>query len=346
MDKKRAVMASLDAQDREPASAAATMTATTTANGDSSSAAPLPPYSGPSASASASTPHRCELEPASSRKGTLRWPGMLPLDYRLYAPPLFELSADATTLLSKAEYLSTNADALASLVRAQAAVPPKPQLQVRGTRDGGHGVDFDVRLNLMSLLVPEDAARRMDYIRCVSDGERAFRGGTRPDTKPHVGDAGLDAWCRRYVKDAASVKSFALQRVVVNLDVSWLEGQLRGLVASLNYRGLVDVHFTLTHCAVVAQSPDRIGPFFTSVAALFAGKTKYQVVQAVWPFATTRSGEPGRQCVVQSEETWWREWRDPIKYAISQRRRGWVTVEDKLEVLMEGKGANLATINW
>ncbi|KAM0438892.1 hypothetical protein ACHAPT_001653 [Fusarium lateritium] len=198
----------------------------------------------------------------------------------------------------------------------------------------------------MSLLVPDDEKQRIDYIRCVGEGELAYRGGVKADVLPEVGDGGLEEWCRRFVEDTASVKMFALDRVVANLDTAWIEGQLRSLVAALNYRGVVDVTFVVTHNRVMVQNPDKVNHFFTSVTSLFSGKNKYEVVKAVWPFATTKNGEPGRRCVVQSEEVWWREWKDPIKYAISQKRHGWVTVEDKLEAVMEGKGHETGTIDW
>jgi hypothetical protein len=316
--------------------------ATPTAPGnDQERAATPPPYSGPSADQAQRRQQQTE-EPEV--KNLPRHLGLPKLDYKLYSPPLFKLSADLTTLSSKAEYLSSNAAALVALIRAQSTVPPKPQIHVRGTR--GRKVDFDVKLNLMSLLVPEDERQRMDYIRPVGEGESAFRGGIKPDVQPEVGDGGLEEWCRRYVKNPSAVKSFALDRVVANLDVSWIEGQLRSLVASLNYRGIVDVTFLVTHSRVLVQNPDKVNQFFTSVTTLFSGKTKYEVVKAVWPFATTKNGEPGRQCIVQSEEAWWKEWRDPLRHAISQKRHGWVTVEDKLESLMERKGDKSDMVDW
>ncbi|KAH7327858.1 hypothetical protein B0I35DRAFT_415913 [Stachybotrys elegans] len=305
-------------------------------------AATPPPYSGPI------LPHATgeDRRQGDSQSGsvTARVMGLPRLDYNLYSPPLFKLSADAETLSSKAEHLCSNAAALASLIRAQSSIPPKPQLRVRGTTAGR--VDFDIKLNLMSLLVPEDERQRIDYMRCVGEGEMAFRGGVKPDAVPEMGDAGLEAWCSRFVNDKAALKTFALDRVVVNLDVAWIEGQLRGLVASLNYRGLVDVTFSVTHRRVIVQNPDKVNQFFTTVTSLFTGKNKYEVVKSVWPFATAPSGEPGRRCVVQSEEAWWKDWRDPIRFAISQKRRGWVTVEDRLETLMEGKGHNTQALDW
>lgn len=300
-----------------------------------------PPYSGPSTSLIAQSPAPQDIE---RTKFPTRYPGLPRLDYRLYSPPLFKLSNDSKTLFSRAEYLSTNANALVSLIRAQASVPPKPQIHIRGSR--GRKVDFNIQLNLMNLLVPDDEKQRIDYIRCVGEGELAYRGGSRPDVLPEVGEGGLEEWCRRYVQDASAVKLFALDRVVANLDTEWMEGQLRSLVASLNYRGVVDVTFVVTHSRVVVQNPDKLNTFFTNLTSLFSGKNKFEVIKAVWPFATTKNGEPGRRCVVQSEDIWWKEWKDPIKYAISQKRHGWVTVEDKLEAVMEGKGNATDTIDW
>ncbi|KHN97847.1 uncharacterized protein MAM_04236 [Metarhizium album ARSEF 1941] len=301
-----------------------------------------PPYSSPSSPGTEG--RQLESIPTEALKGIPRYPGLPKLDYELYSPPLFKLSSDSITLSSKAEYLSSNAAALVSMIRAQSTVPPKPQIHVRGSR--GRRVDFDIKLNLMNLLVPDDERLRMDYIRCVGEGELAHRGGVRPDILPEVGDGGLEEWCRRFVQDTATVKTFSLDRVVANLDVNWIEGQLRSLIATLKYRGAVDVTFLVTHSRVLVQSPDRVNQFFTNVTSLFSGKNKYEVIKSVWPFATTKNGEPGRRCIVQSEKEWWREWRDPIRYAIAQRRQGWVTVEDKLEAVMEGKGKQTESVDW
>ncbi|KAK2612868.1 hypothetical protein QQS21_001148 [Conoideocrella luteorostrata] len=300
-----------------------------------------PPYSGPSSSREIEGQRD---EETTVGKNIIRYPGLPKLDYKVYSPPLFKLSSDSTTLYSKAEYLSSNVAALVSLVRTQSAVPPKPQIHVRGSR--GRRIDFDIKLNLMSLLIPDDERLRMDYIRCVGEGEATHRGGIRPDVLPEVGEGGLEEWCQRFVEDQSSVKSFALDRVVANLDVAWIEGQLRSLVAALKYRGAVDVTFLVTHSRVLVQNPDRVNQFFTNITSLFSGKNKYEVIKAVWPFATTKNGELGRRCIVQSEEVWWREWKDPIRYAISQKRQGWVTVEDKLEAVMEGKGNQTESIDW
>ncbi|KAI0817380.1 hypothetical protein GGR55DRAFT_15642 [Xylaria sp. FL0064] len=298
-----------------------------------------PPYSGPSSSA-------VDARRPAATKGPQYYPGLPVLDYRNYLPQMFELSADSTTITSKASYLSENAKALSSLLRTLATVPPKPQILIHGSR--GRRVDFSVRLNLMSLLVPDNPNDRMDYLRCVAKDEMAYRGGHDLSLKPELGAGqdGLEAWCERFVRDQSSVKVFTLERVVANLDHNWLEGQIRSLVASTNYKGLVTVQFPVTHARVTIQNPDKVNKFFTSVTTLFSGKAKYEVVKAVWPFANARNGEQGRKCIVQSEKVWWEEWRDPIKYAIIQKRQGWVTNEDKLEYIMESKGRGAPMVDW
>ncbi|KAI1447596.1 hypothetical protein F5Y02DRAFT_415593 [Annulohypoxylon stygium] len=298
-----------------------------------------PPYSGPSDNT---------LDPQARSqlpRGPQYYTGLPILDYRQYSPPMFELSADSTTISSKAHYLSENPKALASLLRTLATVPPKPQVFIQGNR--GRKVDFSLKLNLMNLLVPTDPHDRLDYLRCVGKDEMALRGASEPGLKPDFGvDNGLEAWCERFVKDSTTIKSFTLERVVANLDTNWIEGQIRSLIATTDYKGQVTVQFPVTHSKVVIHNPDKHNKFLTSVTSLFTSKSKYEVIKAVWPFATGRNGEHGRRCVVQNEKTWWEEWRDPIKYAIATKRQGWVTNEDKLECIMESKGKGVSLVDW
>ncbi|KAI1877019.1 hypothetical protein JX265_000209 [Neoarthrinium moseri] len=298
----------------------------------------LPPYS---------SPHTSYVDPRSRTvvpKGPQYYPGLPILDYRQYSPPMFELSADTNSITSKATYLSENVMALSTLIKNLATVPPKPQILVVGNR--GRKVDFSIKLNLLSLLVPDDARNRLDYLRIINKDEMGYRGGQQPALKPEVENGGLEEWCKRFVDDPANVKTFTMERVVANMDTNWLEGQIRSLVAAVQYKGLVTVSFPVTHSRVTIQNPDKVNKFFTSVSALFTGKSKYEVVKAVWPFATAQNGEPNRQCLVQSEKTWWEEWKDPIRYAIATKRHGWVTNEDKLECIMESKGKGLDIVDW
>ncbi|GKT50238.1 uncharacterized protein ColSpa_10419 [Colletotrichum spaethianum] len=304
-----------------------------------------PPYSSPSNDSQMSISHGSQ-----GLSGTTPAPpcytGLPRLDYRLYSPPHFTLSPDCTTLSSKAEHLTASASALVSLIKAQASVPPKPLIHIKGNR--GRTVDFDFKLNLMSLLVSDDASRRMDYIRCVAPGELAFRGGAKPDVFPEVGERELEEWCRRFIEDPAPVKGFALERVVANMDTLYIEGQIRSLIASTQYKGQINISFPVTHAKVKVKSAEKPSKLYLGMKNLFSSKHKYEVVQSVWPFASARNGEDGRRCMVQSEEVWWREWRDSIKYAMTLKRQNgaYVTNEDKLEALMEGKGKGVTSIDW
>lgn len=58
-------------------------------------------------------------------------------------------------------------------------------------------------------------------------------------------------------------------------------------------------------------------------------------MKSVWPYANVPRGEEGRRCAVQSEDAWFAEWKDAIRHAIISKRKGWVTIEDRLEFLME-----------
>jgi len=124
---------------------------------------------------------------------------------------------------------------------------------------------------------------------------------------------------------------------VTNWDTSYLEGRLLSLVSSTGYPGRVTITFPLTHSKVMIRNPDKVNKFFSSVTKVFTGTKKYEVVQSVWPYADMARGTPGRQVVVQDEEQWFLDWKDSIRHAVLGKRSGWVTIEDKLEFLMEPK---------
>jgi hypothetical protein len=125
--------------------------------------------------------------------------------------------------------------------------------------------------------------------------------------------------------------------VVTNWDTSYLEGRLLSLLNSTSYRGHATITFPLTHSRVVIRNPDKVNRFISSVTKVFTGTHKYQIIKSIWPYADVARGEVGRRCAVQEEEIWFRNWSDSIRHAILGKRRGWVTVEDRLEFLMEPK---------
>jgi hypothetical protein len=152
-----------------------------------------PPYSGPS-TPSVPTPSAPRL-----------FPGLPNLNYALYSPASFKLSADETTITSNKPELSTYPAALNSLIQYQATIPPKAQICVKGSRISGT-VDFDLKLNMMSLLVGHSNQReRWSYLKVVEDSEVVYRGNLKQSAEPRL-PGGIDAWVRRFCEDKGAIK--------------------------------------------------------------------------------------------------------------------------------------------
>lgn len=81
---------------------------------------------------------------------------------------------------------------------------------------------------------------------------------------------------------------------------------------------------------------------------VLAGTNKYEVVQSIWPYADVARGTPGseRRVAVQDEERWFVDWRDSIRHAVLGKRTGWVTIEDKLEFIMEPLNSEQSSRGW
>ena len=88
----------------------------------------------------------------------------------------------------------------------------------------------------------------------------------------------------------------------------------------------------------VQPAKNGIDGFFTTIFSPLMDKKRYEVLSAVWPYASLPPGEEasaaGRVCAVQSEEAWWEEWKELIRLAVVQKRQGWVSVDDLLMAKM------------
>jgi hypothetical protein len=151
-----------------------------------------PPYSGPA------SPRPISQAPQNQ----VSYPGLPKLDYRLYLPPSFKLSEDQKTITSYDVVLNTQRTALLTLIQKLAYIPPKPQVRITGTSGGD--VDFDIKLNIMNLIIPEGEKQRMNYIKTIPDGEIGHRGKTKQTAGPCL--EGLEQWVRNYCEDDASIK--------------------------------------------------------------------------------------------------------------------------------------------
>ncbi|KAL3420105.1 hypothetical protein PVAG01_08604 [Phlyctema vagabunda] len=294
-----------------------------------------PPYSGPSTS-SMSIPR--PISPAAKT-----YPGLPKLDYRQYSPPNCILSSDQTTLKSSHPEYSKNPTVLSSLIQSLATVPPKPQIRIKGTLHGT--VHFDVKLNMMNLIVPDEKRLSMNYVRLIGPGEKGWRGETKETISPNA-KGGLEEWCGRFCTDPAPVRQFVLERNVINWDTSYLHGRLLSLLSNISYPGQITITFPSTHTKVVIRSPDKVNRFFSDVTSFFTGTKRFEVVKSIWPYADVERGEDGRRCAVQSEDVWFDEWKDAIRHAVLMKTIGWVTVEDRLEFLMEPKLRDGKLAEW
>lgn len=66
-------------------------------------------------------------------------------------------------------------------------------------------IHFDVKLNIMNLIVPDMEKRRMNYMKIIGAGEPGFRGDFKETTVPTV-TGGLEEWARRFCQDQSSIK--------------------------------------------------------------------------------------------------------------------------------------------
>ncbi|KAF7856010.1 hypothetical protein EAF04_009966 [Stromatinia cepivora] len=261
-------------------------------------------------------------------------PGLPNLNYSLYLPPSFTLSADKTKITSNSAHLS-NPKTLLSLLHSLCTIPPKPILRIVGQRVGSPTTDFDIRINLMGLFIGR-GERRMNYMKIISPGERGWRGGVKEEMEPDFG--GLEEWVRAFCEDGAAVKEFILTRHIPNFSTTHVQGLILALIAQTGYTGHTSIRFPVTHAKVVIRAPDRVNAFFSSVTKIFMGSKRYEVLGSVWPFADVERGADGRKCVVMGEEEWFEEWKNVIGRAVVSGKKGWVTIEDRLEWLMEGQG--------
>lgn len=142
----------------------------------------------------------------------------------------------------------------------------------------------------------------------------------------------------------AQPPSFTLERTVTHWNTSYLEAQIRNLATATKYRGNLSVTFPIAHSKVTilhgrAPAKDKDPkPWKEKLLKKHPSGPQtqsYEVLQSVWPYASGLPGEGQiRHFSAQSEETWWQVWKAPIRNAMLEKRRGWVTVEDWTTAIM------------
>ncbi|KAJ9307062.1 hypothetical protein DTO027B5_107 [Paecilomyces variotii] len=300
-----------------------------------------PPYSSPVAA---------RPSPSGNQQRSIRCLSNIPslpnLDYSKYQIPECTVSKDGT-ITTNYRPLCSDATALAQFIREQAALPPLPYIRIVGLPPGASQPDFDVRINMLRYFLPTRSSTGWNYLKLVEDGQLAFRGKNTQTTTPNTKN-GIEDWAKRFCAEKSSLKTFTLERHITNWDTSYIEGQIRSLVAATGYTNHVTVTFPVRYSKITVQP--RGEGFIATLFSPILEKKRYEVARAVWPYATLPPGidaeDTGRSCAVQTEEAWWREWKDVLNLAIVTRRNGWVSLDDMLEFQMRPTEPQIPKNPW
>lgn len=136
-----------------------------------------------------------------------------------------------------------------------------------------------------------------------------------------------------------SICRFILQREVTNCNVELIEGRIRSLLASISYRGQVHIQFPVANAQVVVHAAPKGPRIFTNILSSVVDTKKYDAVKVYWPYATlgpdvNTAGPSPRRCAVQSEEAWWKDWSEVIRFGVMAGRSGWLSLDDQIELAM------------
>jgi hypothetical protein len=152
-----------------------------------------PPYSGPSSHSQ------------SQVVKSVPYPGLPRLNYALYSPPNYKLSSDQTSITTYKPEPNIYPAVLMSIIQAQAVLPPKVQIHVKGMGSGATP-DFHIKLNMMPLFIGDkDPQQRWNYLKVIDKGEMAWRGEIKKTTEPHL-SGGIEEWLQRYCADTSAIK--------------------------------------------------------------------------------------------------------------------------------------------
>ena len=145
--------------------------------------------------------------------------------------------------------------------------------------------------------------------------------------------------------------SFIVTRKLTHWDSEYLVGRIHGLLQSVNYKGQTQITFPVRHSRTVLKQSQSLGAALRSV---LVGSEKYEV-EACWPYASHMPGEDSdegesgsvsRRCLVRSENGWFKDWKPVLRAAVLGKRKGWVGLEDWIEVAMLPTAAEKAPAPW
>ena len=205
---------------------------------------------------------------------------------------------------------------LTKLISDQASLPPRALIRITGTHTDNSGrsmPDFDIILNLTTLLdlstsTDSEASSHLAFKELPIDAEssRSPSGGSRlfkRDKRPPSDNSPLHKWVTKYVNDKSENKSFSLARVIPHFIPfqQSLEGNIRTLLHTLQYRGKVEVTCPMQYaCVIVSKTPTN---WFANMLN-FHPEKKYDVLESTWHFRGHPStSSPGADPITRSEQS-------------------------------------------
>lgn len=266
-------------------------------------------------------------------------PGLLAQHLPWYLPPYGQISKDLSTLTVFREDVEGD---LATFLRAQLAVPPRPVASIRGTHKAVHEatiLDFDISLDVTDYIHPLAGDASLHYV----VNEAPVEKGAKAESVDVVTNRverfeASTARLKRYEHHDSDVHGMltktrcrlVLQRTVSNWDTHYLEGCMRNLLCSLKYEGKVEINFKYHHSVVIIKPRETLTDW-TMKPFISSQDVK---VEAIWPYANTENGSSySRRALRMTESDWWRVWREPIKDAILTKKKGWIGKEALMDSL-------------
>ena len=281
--------------------------------------------------------------------------------------PQSQLSHDETTTTTHYPLYSQDATILGKMIKDQSKYPPIFTARIIGThtetrRDKEKQeeiavTDFDIRLDMTHLLVPDSATPhtlRNREPKVSSSRCKAYRGSRAKITASPDQAEDADAYMQSYIASPFPVRSFTLERRIWYYDSAALETLIRSLVGSTNYRGHLQVGFPITRNCVRVYSPcwqNRYREktwlrwlFYLTFLWIFAWPylwfitRRWEVVTAIFQYSTPPE-DGSRMFVRKSERAFFEEWRPSIRRAVLGKKQGWIDEEYKLETERAGPAA-------
>jgi hypothetical protein len=298
------------------------------------------------------------------------------IQFASYPIPSSTLDPKRTITTSTYAPFYSSPSSLIRLLTEQSNLPPRPLIRISGTHVNSSTqtvVDFDIFLNLTTLLDLQPPRRPSDESSSAiqvparihfkelpvesqpgsSGGSRLFRREKdRPETSP------LAKWATKFTADKSENKSFYLTRVIphaVPLQQT-LEGSIRTLLHTLQYRGKVDVTFPTQYESVIVQK--KPGNWFVSMLNLHPEK-KYDVLESHFQFRghpAAPSSEDGNDALSPQQgkvhmkaaeanarslaEEWWSDWREVVRNGVLRGSKGRLGVEEWIEMSMGWRTAD------